>query len=517
MKRKRRAVITIILALVVFMSLVPVQNVKASYTGGKQVIADGYYRIVSMKDNAYGLDLAANSTEPGTNVQLYKVSDNDVPLFYVTYLGDGYYKISVPETNVCLDVTGGESKDGVNLELWTENNSDAQKWVIEDTGDGVNFWIRTAIDGRVIDISEGKVTNKQNIHIWSNHGGNNQKWRFVPDLSEGIQEVTAFGMACGVRLRWSMSSDTDDRIYYINNQFDANTGGSSTTASDVSSIFGGASVTSYPAGVEVKYKTSAGNEDWQKLDFPLSESDRYVDVTGLTGGTEYVFKMRPYYKTKVLGVEVGKKRYLQDWSDKVKQTTLEANDEDIKTADNVYASLSSLARKYGWYAGRHVQYYTGAEFCKYDIVSKNSEYQIWIGFGRKGSTIKYSWRVYDYNLIIHRQVVGGSLEELERDLSVYAANSGQPRLSLEYLRYTKGASQTISLVNTGEGAAWSLPTSTDEKVTYGGVELVNATANSVTVVFTEKGAVWGVYPYVEAQVGNQTYRCYIDNMIAGSW
>ncbi len=519
MKKIFKTYAFIILAVAAFCAFLPSSEVKAAYAGGTNPIPDGQYRILTTANLSYGLDRAGNSKAAGTNIQLFMVSEEDVQPFEVKYQNNGYYKIFVPDTTVCLDVQGGSTADGANLQLWNDNGSDAQLFVIEDSGDGKSFFIRSKLTGKSLDIYGNIIANNSNIILYSHHGSLNQQWQFAgEDEGTGIDGITAFSLACGIRLRWASSDDPDDKVYHIDKTFESiASSGSSSGGTDWRSMFGSLIPETVLGGADVMYKLNEDGEEWVEKSFPIDESSRSIDITDLDGGAEYIVKMRPYKSTVLFGVNLGDKKYDQEWSGEIKRTTLEANEEDIKTGDSVYKTVSTLARKYGWNAGRHVQYYTGAEFCKYDVVNKNKDFQIWIGYYRKGSSVKYSWRIYDYDIKLYKKVKNGSFGELKKDLEKYAPDSTMGRVSTEYLKYKVGTKQKITLVNVSGAAEWSLPESNDPKVTYGGVRLAKATDDSVVVVFEKKKAAWGVPPYVEAKVGDDVYRCYIDSKISGVW
>ncbi|MCR5388170.1 MAG: RICIN domain-containing protein [Lachnospiraceae bacterium] len=525
MKKIIKAFAIMILTVAAFITLSPTEDAKADYKGGEQVIPDGNYRIMTAVNPLYGLDIHGNSLSSGTNIQLYRISENDVPVFKVEYIGDGYYRIMVPESNMSLDVEGACSwYDGANLMIYPYHGGDNHLWVIEDSGDGKNFFIRSKLDGRCIDVESYTAHNNANVHMWRYHGDKNQQWQFVREEEElGIKDITAFSMVNGIRLRWSNESDTDDTVYHIDKETVGPYSVSSSSAFSASDYFMSVLgeipswLSSYPAGVEVRYKLNDEDEAWVTKDISLSGNTKSLDITGLLGGAEYIFSIRPYYKTRHLGVTSGEKKYKQDWSEEIKRTTLEANEEDIRIGDNVYSQLSYLARRYGWHAGRHVQYYTGSQYCKYDIVSKNADFQMWIGYYRKGSKVRYSWRVYDYDLKLYKKVQGGTYADLKNDLAVYAAGSSMVRLSTEYLAYEVGTKQKLTILNTGNTVKWSLPKTSDSKMTYDGVRLAKVTDNSVVVVFEDKRGAHDIYPYVQAKVGKKIYRCYIDNKISGNW
>ena len=60
---------------------------------GSQTISDGEYHIISVLDTSKALDVYGSSKDNEDNIQLYSNLSDGHQTFYVTYLGNGAYKI----------------------------------------------------------------------------------------------------------------------------------------------------------------------------------------------------------------------------------------------------------------------------------------------------------------------------------------------------------------------------------------------------------------------------------------
>ncbi len=173
--------------------------------GAGQQIPDGDYRIVtgiSSWDTAnqlewsgldvYGYDIPCAS---GTNVQIYKNFDNEMGLFTVTYLDNGFYKITQKGTNMALEVASGYSEANVRMGTYS-NNKYQQMWSIQP---------QTDLDGRgtgwyslqckygccVLDVVGGDNAapdNLKNVQTYPWNNTKNQKWKFIPISTDTVEE-----------------------------------------------------------------------------------------------------------------------------------------------------------------------------------------------------------------------------------------------------------------------------------------------------------------------------------------
>ena len=151
-----------------------------------QTIPDGNYWIVSeLGKNAfldiYGVEYPAADF---TKIIACEVDDdlrNDVfDTWTVTYLNNGFYKITQNGVNVAMEVPYASLSTNSLVKTYEENNSPAQQWSISRTNHG--YAIRSRANGYYLDV-QGAVTGG-NVMTYDGHDGTNQSWSFVPFYSD---------------------------------------------------------------------------------------------------------------------------------------------------------------------------------------------------------------------------------------------------------------------------------------------------------------------------------------------
>ena len=495
---------------IMFQTLNKGKNQKWKFVPEEKPVKDGQYRIMTSMNTNMGLDLMNDKQESGGNVKLWTLSNVDVNLFEVTYDKKGFYKIGVPGTNLVLDHAGSQKVDGANVCIYTSNDTPNQRWRFEDAGNGF-YYIRSGVDGRCLDSSGEVPENNKNIQVWHFRGSVNQKWMFKEESMPKLEDITPFSIVGGIRIRWGKEDDLNNKLYKIDRKFPS--GGGSSGSSGASFI---PTVSADPAGVQIKYRENEVDAEWQQVDLQ-GQPGGYVDLTNLIPGAEYIFSIRPYYQMMLLGIPVGEKIFKQGWSAEQKRKTMEGNDGDIRVGDSGHDTIAKMANDNGWYAGMHTQLLSGLENNLYAMVCKNRDFQIWIGYQYIKSKICYSWEISDYKLSKYKWVYRGTLNQLKKDLATYGPGSSKVRLSTELLQYKKNKEYTIKLVNSSKKVTWSLPKAKDSRIKYGGVEIVKKNSSSVTIRFTRVKGEYGVYPYIQAKVGDEVFKCYIESGSHPRW
>ncbi len=106
-----------------------------------KVIEDGEYEIRTSINNNLVLDIQSASTQNEAKLQIWDDIDETQQRFFISYLGDGYYKITVDKSNKVIDVKNAGKSEGTMVQQYDSNNSDAQKWRIESVGEGLYCFI----------------------------------------------------------------------------------------------------------------------------------------------------------------------------------------------------------------------------------------------------------------------------------------------------------------------------------------------------------------------------------------
>lgn len=152
----------------------------APVSTGTKTVSDGTYHIVSAINNAYGLNIAYNSTNCGANVQLWNNMDekNLTSLVNLKYLSNGNYTLTFRNSGKCLDVKNASTASGANVWQYNSNRSKAQQWIIKPTGDGY-FYIISALSGKYLDVFGGNASGGTNIQVCNGNSTKAQKWKFL--------------------------------------------------------------------------------------------------------------------------------------------------------------------------------------------------------------------------------------------------------------------------------------------------------------------------------------------------
>ncbi len=150
---------------------------------GSKTINDGYYFINTSLDSDKVLDIKDANISNGTNVQIYQSNGSLAQKWYVKYQNDGYYSIlSDKDNNYVLEI----DPNGNNVRIGKNTNSDNQKWIIKKTG---SYYYLISKDGRYLDLASASTVNGNNIRVFAPNGTNAQKYSFRKTVS-GISEIT---------------------------------------------------------------------------------------------------------------------------------------------------------------------------------------------------------------------------------------------------------------------------------------------------------------------------------------
>lgn len=140
-------------------------------------VENGIYKINTRVKSNMLLDVAGNGISNNTNIQIYEDNKSSAQQFYVTHVGNGWYKICGLSSGKALDVAAGEKKSGVNVQLYTYNGSDAQLWRFLSVGGGY-YYIQNKL-GYYLDVDGGKAANGTNVQVYKKNETNSQKWHFM--------------------------------------------------------------------------------------------------------------------------------------------------------------------------------------------------------------------------------------------------------------------------------------------------------------------------------------------------
>ena len=181
---------------------------------------NGYYSILSDKDNNYSLEVDTSNN----NVRINKYTNSKNQRWIIKKTGFNYYIIS--ENGKYLDLSGASTNNGNNIGVFTPNGTNAQKFNFRKTASGLSsnsvkngiYRITSALDNSmVIDLAGASTNNGANIQLYKTNGSNAQKWE-VSYLSNGYYKIStlinltkSFDVASG-----GISNGTNVQLYDYN-------------------------------------------------------------------------------------------------------------------------------------------------------------------------------------------------------------------------------------------------------------------------------------------------------------
>lgn len=157
------------------------------------VSVEGTYSFLA-QHSSKAIEFTNGATSNGTKIQqmLYDpVSLNT--RFKVTYLGDGWHKISAEtDTTKVIDVSDASTNNGANAHLWSWLNADNQQWKFEDAGNGF-VKIVAKHSGKCLEVKDASLANGARVQQWEClDGAKNQAFELVERpkivLSAGVHE-----------------------------------------------------------------------------------------------------------------------------------------------------------------------------------------------------------------------------------------------------------------------------------------------------------------------------------------
>ena len=159
--------------------------------GAGKTIPNGDYVIVSkMSDDLYldipGIDTPSASGKVVTICNGHPGKGNDYDAWTITYLNNGYYKITQKDTNTALDLYEDSLNRGTRVSVNNYTGADSQQWSINKTDCG--YQIQSKSTCWVLDVAGGKTTPGTPVNIWENNGNSAQLWSFSPFASDSKTE-----------------------------------------------------------------------------------------------------------------------------------------------------------------------------------------------------------------------------------------------------------------------------------------------------------------------------------------
>ncbi|WP_081687722.1 lectin [Glycomyces tenuis] len=117
------------------------------------------------------LDVPSQSTEPGTQLQIYDCWGGANQQW--THTSAGELSVYSDGSRRCLDADGGGTSNGTAVIIWNCNGQTNQQWRLN--GDGTVTGVGS---GLCLDVYQRSTANNAPVVLWSCNGGSNQRWTF---------------------------------------------------------------------------------------------------------------------------------------------------------------------------------------------------------------------------------------------------------------------------------------------------------------------------------------------------
>ena len=156
-------------------------------SGAGQTIPNGDYVIVSEMNQDLYLDIPG-TTVPAENNLVVNINNGhpgkgaEFDVWTVTYLNNGFYKITQKDTKMALDLYDNSLNRGTRTTVRTYSGAASQQWSINETKHG--YQIQSRSTGWVLDVVGGNANPGTQTNVWEINDNKAQSWGFVPFASD---------------------------------------------------------------------------------------------------------------------------------------------------------------------------------------------------------------------------------------------------------------------------------------------------------------------------------------------
>jgi arabinan endo-1,5-alpha-L-arabinosidase len=159
-------------------------------------INDGTYVITNYNSKKV-LQLENGDTLNGTNVEQFTETGDTIQHWEITYIGDGYYKISpVLAPDKALEVNGCSKSDGANVQIGIYEEKECQQWYAAYMGSSL-YRIMARHSRKALEIVNAYTTDGANAQQWPYNQHLTQRWKvkeptIISALSSNIYQQEGF-------------------------------------------------------------------------------------------------------------------------------------------------------------------------------------------------------------------------------------------------------------------------------------------------------------------------------------
>lgn len=141
-------------------------------------VAASTYRLVSAQ-SGHCLDVAADSREPGGNIQQWTCNNLGPQNFILTARGSGYFTLTGQNSRLCVDVAGWSTAPGGDVIQWTCHGGANQDWRFVNVGRGY-YELVSRHSSHCLDVAGGSTAPGANVHQWTCNNLQPQIWHLQP-------------------------------------------------------------------------------------------------------------------------------------------------------------------------------------------------------------------------------------------------------------------------------------------------------------------------------------------------
>lgn len=153
---------------------------------------NGTYRIVSLINQNYALNLTDGLDKQENRIQLWPTPYNDVnSQFRINNHSNGTSRISpVLSTTRSLDVYGASDTNryGYAVQIWSNTSNPNQQWTFEPA-EGT-YYIKNVQYGKYLDVPNANVYNGAKLQVHTFNGSSAQKWKLSRN-SDGTYKISS--------------------------------------------------------------------------------------------------------------------------------------------------------------------------------------------------------------------------------------------------------------------------------------------------------------------------------------
>lgn len=142
----------------------------------EQIVKNGAYIISCASNDKFVFDISGPSTDNGANLHVWQRTEAPNQKFYISYEGEGYYKIASINSAKMIDINEASKESGANAQQYENNDTDAQRFKIIENSDNTYSFIAKC-SGMALDVEGAVFENGTNIRQYDINGTNAQKFR----------------------------------------------------------------------------------------------------------------------------------------------------------------------------------------------------------------------------------------------------------------------------------------------------------------------------------------------------